>query len=141
MESQMALRDAEIFPSDKVLKDTLGDVYDVLISFLATITDEAYLLSFEWRYFNDGKAWLCKVQHKKKTILWLSVWERFFRVSFFFTEKHLEAIAALDISEAIKTELVSAKPVGRLIPMIFNINNACQLEELLTVVRFKKTLK
>ena len=141
MESQMALRDAEIFPSDKVLKDTLGDVYDVLISFLATITDEAYLLSFEWRYFNDGKAWLCKVQHKKKTILWLSVWEGFFKVSFFFTEKHLEAIAALDISEAIKTELASAKAVGRLIPMIFNINNASQLEELLTVVRFKTTLK
>ncbi len=141
MESQMALRDAEIFPSDKVLKDTLGDVYDVLESFLATITNEAYLLSFEWRYYNDGKAWLCKVQHKKKTILWLSVWEGFFKVSFFFTEKHLEAIAALDISEAIKTELASAKPVGQLIPMIFNINNASQLEELLTVVRFKKTLK
>ena len=141
MESQMALRDAEIFPSDRVLKDTLGDVYDVLESFLATITNEAYLLSFEWRYYNDGKAWLCKVQHKKKTILWLSVWEGFFKVSFFFTEKHLEAIAALDISEAIKTELASAKTVGRLIPMIFNINNASQLEELLTVVRFKTTLK
>lgn len=141
MESQMALRDAEIFPSDRVLKDTLGDVYDVLESFLATITNEAYLLSFEWRYYNDGKAWLCKVQHKKKTILWLSVWEGFFKVSFFFTEKHLEAIAALDISEAIKTELDSAKAVGRLIPMIFNINNASQLQELLTVVRFKKTLK
>ena len=141
MESQMALRDAEIFPSDRVLKDTLGDVYDVLESFLATITNEAYLLSFEWRYYNDGKAWLCKVQHKKKTILWLSVWEGFFKVSFFFTEKHLEAIAALDISEAIKTELASTKAVGRHIPMIFNINNASQLEELLTVVRFKKTLK
>jgi hypothetical protein len=141
MEAQMLLRDAEIFPSDKVLKDTLGDVYDVLESFLATITNEAYLLSFEWRYYTDGKAWLCKVQHKKKTILWLSVWEGFFKVSFFFTEKHLEAIAALDISEAIKTELASTKAVGRLIPMIFNINNASQLEELLTVVRFKKTLK
>lgn len=141
MEAQMALRDAEIVPSDKVLKDTLGDVYDVLESFLATITNEAYLLNIEWRYYNDGKAWLCKVQHKKKTILWLSVWEGFFKVSFFFTEKHLEAIAALDISEAIKTELASAKAVGRLIPMIFNINNANQLEELLTVVHFKKTLK
>ena len=141
MEAQMLLRDAEIFPSDRVLKDTLGDVYDVLESFLATITNEAYLLNIEWRYYNDGKARLCKVQHKKKTILWLSVWEGFFKVSFFFTEKHLEAIAALDISEAIKTELASAKAIGRLIPMIFNINNASQLEELLTVVRFKKTLK
>jgi hypothetical protein len=33
------------------------------------------------------------------------------------------------------------KAIGRLIPMIFNINNASQLVELLTVVRFKKTLK
>lgn len=141
MEAQMLLRDKEIVPSERVLMDILGGVYDVLDSFLATITNEAYLLSFEWRYYNDGKAWLCKVQHKKKTILWLSVWEGFFRVSFFFTEKHLEAIVVLDISEAIKTELASAKAVGRLIPMIFNINNASQLEELLTVVRFKKTLK
>ena len=141
MEAQMLLRNADTFPSDKVLKDALGDVYIVLESFLGTITNGEWVLSFEWRYYNDGKAWLGKAQHKKKTVLWLSVWEGFFKVSFFFTEKHLEAIAALDISEAIKTELASAKAVGRLIPMIFNINNASQLEELLTVVRFKKTLK
>ena len=137
----MALRDAEIFPSDRVLKDTLGDVYDLLESFLATITNEAYLLSFEWRYYNDGKAWLCKVQHKKKTILWLSVWEGFFKVSIFFTEKHLEAIATLDISETIKEEFAITKPVGRLIPMIIDVNNENQLNDLLTVVRFKKSLK
>ena len=137
----MALRDAEIFPSDRVLKDTLGDVYDVLESFLATITNEAFLLNIEWRYYNDGKAWLCKVQHKKKTILWLSVWEGFFKVSFFFTEKHLEAIAALDISETIKEEFSITKPVGRLIPMIIDVNNENQLNDLLTVVRFKKSLK
>ena len=136
----MALRDAEIFPSDRVLKDTLGDVYDVLESFLATITNEAYLLNIEWRYYNDGKAWLCKVQHKKKTILWLSVWEGFFKVSFFFTEKHLEAIAALDISETIKEEFSITKPVVRLIPMIIDVTNENQLNDLLTVVRFKKSL-
>ena len=141
MEAEMLLRDAEIFPSDKVLKDTLGDVYDVLESFLATITNEAYLLSFEWRYYNDGKAWLGKAQHKKKTVLWLSVWEGFFKVSFFFTEKHLEAIAALDISETIKEEFSITKPVGRLIPMIIDVTNENQLNDLLTVIRFKKSLK
>ena len=141
MEAQMLLRNVDTFPSDKVLKDALGDVHIVLESFLGTIRNEEYHLSIDWRYYNDGKAWLGKVQHKKKTVLWLSVWEDFFKVSFFFTEKHLEAIAALDISETIKEEFSITKPVVRLIPMIIDVTNENQLNDLLTVVRFKKSLK
>nr|WP_321520356.1 DUF3788 family protein [uncultured Macellibacteroides sp.] len=141
MEAQMLLRNADTFPSDKVLKDALGDVYNVLDSFLGTITNEEYVLSFEWRYYNDGKAWLGKVQHKKKTVLWLSVWEGFFKVSFFFTEKHLEAIAALDISETVKNKFACEEPTGRLLPMVIEVNNENQLKDLLTVVRSKKSLK
>ncbi|WP_298649458.1 DUF3788 family protein [uncultured Proteiniphilum sp.] len=140
MDAQMLLRDPEMFPSDKVLKNALGDtVYSVLGSFFGMITSED--LTIEWRFYNDGKAWLGKVVHKKKTILWLSVWKGFFKVSFYFTEKHLEAIAALDISETIKDEFAKAKPVGRLIPMIIDVNDKEQLKDLLTVVRFKKSLK
>ena len=141
MEAQMLLRNADTFPSDKVLKDALGDVYNVLDSFLGTITNEEYVLSFEWRYYNDGKAWLGKAQHKKKTVLWLSVWDGFFKVSFFFTEKHLEAIAALDISETVKNKFASEEPTGRLLPMVIEVINENQLKDLLTVVRFKKSLK
>ncbi len=142
MEAQMLLRNAEIYPSDDVLKDALGEVYGgVLNSFFKTITDDEYGLNIEWRYYNDGKAWLGKVLHKKKTILWLSVWEGFFKVSFYFTEKHLEAIATLDISESFKEDFCKAKPAGRLIPMIIDIKTDNQLKDLLTVVRFKKSLK
>jgi len=141
MEAQMLLRNGDTFPSDKVLKDALGDVYNVLDSFLGTITNEEYVLSFEWRYYNDGKAWLGKAQHKKKTVLWLSVWDGFFKVSFFFTEKHLEAIAALDISETVKNKFTSEEPTGRLLPMVIEVINENQLKDLLTVVRFKKSLK
>ena len=141
MEAQMLLRNVDTFPSDKVLKDALGDVYNVLDSFLGTITNEEYVLSFEWRYYNDGKAWLGKAQHKKKTVLWLSVWDGFFKVSFFFTEKHLEAIAALDISETVKNKFTSEEPTGRLLPMVIEVINENQLNDLLTVVRFKKSLK
>lgn len=141
MEAQMLLRNAEIYPSDDVLKDVLGELYGVLDSFFKTITYEEYGLTIEWRYYNDGKAWLGKVQHKKKTILWLSVWEGFFKVSFYFSEKHLESIAVLDIAESIKEDFCKAKPARRLIPMIIDINKEDQLKDLLTVVRFKKSLK
>lgn len=142
MEPQMLLKDPGVFPSNDVLRETLGDsIYKVLESFIETITSEEYGLVPEWRFYNDGKAWLCKAVYKKKTVLWLSVWKGSFKVSFFFTEKHLEGIAALDISETIKEEFAKAKPTGRLIPMIFDIRGKEQLEDLLKVVRHKKSLK
>ena len=142
METQMLLRDPEIYPSDEVLNDVLGKTAcDTLASFLGTVTGEDYVLSMEWRYYNDGKAWLGKVVHKKKTILWLSVWDGLFKATFFFMERHLEAIAALEISETIKENFAGAKSIGKLIPMTFEITDEEQLKDLLTVVRFKKSLK
>ncbi len=141
MEGQMLLRDADIFPSDKILEDALGEGFNVLVSFLEAVTNKEYSLIIEWRYYNDGKAWLGKAVYKKKTIFWLSVWEGFFKTSFFFTEKHLQAIAELNISETIKDEFAKAKTIGKLIPMIFDVNKENQLGDLLTVVWFKKSLK
>lgn len=142
MEAQMLLRDADIFPSNMILEDALGEGFNILVSFLKTIRNNEYALTLEWRYYNDdGKAWLGKAVYKKKTIFWLSIWEGFFKTSFFFTEKHLEAIAKLDISETIKDEFAKAKTIGKLIPMIFDVNKENQLGDLLTVVRFKKSLK
>jgi hypothetical protein len=142
MEVQMLLRDSNIYPSDDILKSVLGDtIYSVLESFLKIITNEEYGLTVEWRFYNDGKAWLCKVIHKKKTILWLSIWTGFFKISFYFTEKYLENIEVLDVSETIKKEFSKAKPVGRLIPMIVNVTDRNQVDDLLTIVRFKKSLK
>ncbi len=142
MKAQMLLRDAGVFPSEQILRDALGKtVYSILKSFIATIADDEYNLTIEWRYYNDGKAWLGKVIYKKKTVLWLSIWEGFFKTSFYFIEKHLEAITALDISKTVKEEFVKAKTVGKLIPMIIDINRDEQLNDLLTIVRFKKSLK
>ena len=137
----MQLRDAAIYPTDEVLMDVLGDVFKVYSLFIETITIDPLSLSVEWRYYNDGKAWLAKVQSKKKTILWLSVWDDLFKITFYFTEKNIEAIAGLNISEAIKVEFCKAKPVGRLIPLILEVREIDQMDDLLTLVRFKKSLK
>jgi hypothetical protein len=141
METQL-LRDPGVIPSTKVLKDALGNgVHEVFESLMSTVTGTEYGLTYEWNYYNDGKSWLCKVIHKKKTVFWLSVWEGFFKTSFFFTEKHLEGIAVLDIAESIKDDLCRSKPVGKLLPMIFNIHQEEQLKDLLKVAAFKKSLK
>lgn len=134
------LRDPQVFPTDGVLKAALGDaLWRIWEPFLRTVGDEGLIV--EWKFYNDGKSWLGKTEHKKKTVMWLSVWEGFFRAGFFFTEKHVEAILSLDISESVKEEFAMAKPVGRLIPMIFDVTDESQIADLLTVLRFKKGLK
>ena len=87
------------------------------------------------------ETWLCKVSYKKKTVFWLSVWKGYFQTGFFFTQKHLEKIAALDIDETVKGDFFNRKPVGKLFPMIFKISQKEQLNDLLKVVAFKKDLK
>lgn len=142
MDTRMLLRDPEIFPSDTVLKYALGDsVFSALESFCSTISNDEYGLTIEWRYYNDGKAWLAKVVHKKKTVCWLSIWDKFFKLGFYFTEKHLEAVSSLDIPETIITDCINAPRIGKLIPMVIDVNSSEQLPYILTVVRFKKTLK
>jgi hypothetical protein len=138
METQL-LREQDVFPSEEVLKNTLGGIYPVYESLMGTI--DGYGLVHEWNYYKDGKSWLCKVINKKKTVFWLSVWDGYFQIGFFFTEKHLEGIAALEVDEKIKEDFCKQKPVGKLLPMIFKISQKEQLGDLLKVVEFKKKLK
>ena len=137
METQL-LREQEIFPSREVLKNTLGKVYGVLEELETRLTQDEFALTFDWHYYKDSKAWLCKVAHKKKTIFWLSVWEGFFKTSFFFLERHLEGIAALGIDE---NSFVMEKEWGKMTPLIFNINDKKQFPDLLKIIRYKKGAK
>jgi hypothetical protein len=140
METQL-LRIQEIYPSKEVLQEALGKVYDVLEAFETRITQSDIALTLDWNYYNDGKSWLCKVCHKKKTVCWLSVWDGCFKTTFFFLERHLEGIAALDISEQIKEDFCRAKPIGKLIPLLIHINRPEQLADVLKVIEFKKSAK
>ena len=137
MEKQL-LREPEIFPSKEVLKNTLGEVYCVLEELEAQLTQSEFALTFDWNYYKDGKSWLCKVVHKKKTVFWLSVWDGFFRISFFFLDRHLEGIAALELDE---NNYVIEKVCGKMIPFIFNINDKKQFTDLLKIILFKKGAK
>ena len=137
MEIQL-LTESGIFPSKEVLKSALGDVYNIFEALETRLTQDEFALTIDWRYYKDSKAWLCKVSRKKKTVCWLSVWDGFFKTSFFFLERHLEGIAALDIAE---NGFTIEKEWGKMIPLIFNISDKKQLPDLLKVVEFKMKAK
>lgn len=80
------LRDKEQYPAGEILMNALSDSYASFSELMAMIAGTEYRLAPEWNYYNDGKAWLCKVVYKKKTVFWLSVWDGYFQAAFYFTE-------------------------------------------------------
>lgn len=135
----MVLNNPDLYPDESVLKEVLTEgVYNLYTELLTAITSKSVMdLTWEWRYYNDGKSWLCKVVNKKRTIFWLSVWEGYFKVSFYFTEKHKEGIAFLPISESAKNQFIAAKPIGKLIPLTIDVYSEEQLEDVLTIAKFR----
>lgn len=102
-----------------------------------TIAGPDFGLLMEWRFYNDGKAWLCKVSRKKKTVFWLSVWDGFFKTSFYLTGKHASGVAELEIEPQLKAEFFDRKPVGKLIPLVIRVFKKDQVKDVIRVIEYK----
>jgi hypothetical protein len=135
------LRDPEVFPSEEVLSSALAGAYPAWEALSDMITGISNGLQPEWRYYNDGKAWLCKVVHKKKTVFWVSVWEGYFTTALYISERHCPGIYDLEIDESIKNDLRSAKPSGKLFPVVLKMRTADQVTDLLKLIEYKKSLR
>ena len=130
------LNEQEIFPTSEVLKGILKESYIVFEELSAILINEGIVL--DWKYYNESKAWLCKVSNKNKTVFWLSAWNGYFRTSFFFMERHLEGMIDLGIDD---THFTIEKTWGKMIPLLFNISKSEQLPDLLKMVEYKKKTK
>jgi Protein of unknown function (DUF3788) len=136
----MILKDPTISPAKKNLEEALGKTYAAYEELITEITSKEFDLSPEWRYYKDGKAWLCKVQYKKKTVFWLSVWDKYFKIAFYFTEKNLKSIEQVKIDPKIKDKLVDSNPIGKLFPLAIEIHKRAQLKDALRIIEYKKSL-
>jgi hypothetical protein len=134
------LADSSLYPDKRVLAEALGEEnYSLFVKFAEQM--ETLNLTLEWRYYNDGKEWLCKILNKKKNLGWLSIWENSFRVTVFLTAKTINGFHALAISDEIKTYAKEAKPTGKLIPTITTINTESVIDDMLKILEYKKQLK
>ena len=142
MTENILLKDSEINPTNEVLENALGkDIFQVYEELIKIITDVEFELKPEWNFYKDGKTWLCKVTYKKKTVFWLSIWEKYIKTGFYFTEKTRSGILSLQISEKIIKDFEETKTVGKLFPLVLNIDKERQLEDLKEIIKYKKSLK
>ena len=136
---EILLTDPSIYPSNEVLENALGkDNYQVFNKLIEIITDTDLGLTPEWKYYNDGKSWLCKVCYKKKTVFWLSIWKMYFKLGFYFTENNRSGVTELNIDTSIKEEFNQSKNIGKLIPLVINMNRIEQIEDVIKIIEYKK---
>jgi hypothetical protein len=140
METRL-LREKEVYPNNEVLEKALGESFLAFNELMETISNEKYALVPDWRYYKDGKSWLCKVSNKKKTVCWISVWNKFFKAGFYFTEKTRLGINELNIENKIKEEFSQSKNIGKLIPLVINVFRKEQIDDVLKIIEYKKKLK
>jgi hypothetical protein len=131
------LSNPDVFPTPEVLESILAETYHTLKELLDVAGSDSYLLNPEWRYYKDGKSWLCKITHKKKTVAWLSIWSDHFKVAFYFTKKTGGGIPSLEIDEIIKENYLNHEPVGKLKPLVIETRLGSQLGDILQVMRYK----
>lgn len=129
------LRDENKYPDDTLLKSILKKSFDTYKKLLE-LFDKNNMV-YEWRYYRDGKAWLCKVQKAKKTIVWMSAWKDYMQAAIYFPEKHIAKVYELDISEAIMEKFRTTKNVGKSKPCIFELKNENILDDFEKVMMFK----
>ena len=136
METQL-LKDPEIILTEELFKREFGKLFPVFREFMETLESDEFRLSPEWKYYKDGKAWLCKICFKKKTVVWLSAWSGFFKLGFYFTEKSGAGIHELNIKENLKQSYESNKPIGKLKPLVIDLKSRSQLDDAYTLIRYK----
>jgi hypothetical protein len=124
-----------IYPDDSVLESVLGESFEAYRA-LVELYDKNQM-SHIWRYYKDGKAWLCKVQKKKRTIVWMSAWNGFIKATIYFPEKNLDLILSLDIDEHTKDTIQGTKNTGKSKPCIFEIRESKALKDFEKVMHFK----
>lgn len=134
------LSDPEQFPDNELFQRILDKPrYNIIRKIVESFIETG--LALEWRYYKDGKAWLGKVTCRKKTILWLSVWDESIKVGFYFTEKSRLGVLNLDIDNHVKSSFAIVKPIGKLIPLVLEIKNEETLRVLKIIMDYKKNLK
>jgi hypothetical protein len=97
-----ALNDPNVLPSGAVLSRQLGPAKAAWSAFMAMLKNNRPRLTSEWRYYNDGKSWLCKVTLQTTTICWVSVWDKFFKVAFYLNTRAEELVRVSSLDKALK---------------------------------------
>jgi hypothetical protein len=138
---EVLLTDKLIYPTDDYIFSIIGEK-KVLWQRIMNHVDENYKdSSGAWNFYNDGKRWLFKMTHKKKTIFWAAILTDTFRITFYFGNKAESVIDGSDLPQTIKDGFRTAERYGLIRPVSFKILNNTDVENVLKLIAIKHKIK
>jgi len=96
-------------PITKMLKDTLGKTYKSWEDFKKYLSEEYGKLTEDWKFYNQKSGWLLKTLKKKRNLFFFIPVKGFFKLTFVFGDKAVEAVEESNLPKNIKTTLKNAK--------------------------------
>ena len=135
------LSDKTQFPREEIIFSYLGNTKDIWVSFFEYLHENHPDITSEWRYYNDGKSWLMKNTQKKKTVFWLSIQKGFFRITFYFTDKAVKAIADSTIPAEMKKQFKDGKQFGKIRGLMVLFKYKKDIEIAKTLLAIKLSIK
>ena len=135
--NQLILTDKNQFPTEEIIFSHISKSKILWESIFKYIHSNYPEFSKQWRYYNDGKSWLMKVTKKSKTIFWLSIIPRSFRITFYFGDKAEEVIMGSAISDALKNQFKDGKRLGKIRALTLIINNKQNVEFVKELISIK----
>ena len=110
----LALPDKNVIPDDNLIFSHIGEMKPVWIALMDHVHDNYKDTRGEWRYYNDGKQWLFKMQQKQKTLFWIAIMEGTFRITFYFGKKADPVIETSNLPQKIKDDFRRSKQYGHI---------------------------
>jgi len=137
----IVLTDPNVRPDEELVFGILGEKSVYWEQLIDYVYDNHFDISEEWRFYNDGKAWLYRALRKKKTIYWIGVISDTFRVTFWFGDKAEPAILASSLPDGIKNDFLNAKKYGKIRSISVEIRNPEDLQNVLALVELSVKIK
>jgi len=148
--TEQMLRNPDIKPSSDVIAKALGESNSAYIKFINDLA--SHDIHLEWRYYNDGKAWLAKGLFKwtgvrggqnETTVFWLSIWDSFFKVTIYVPEKARVNVLGLPLDNEVKLMIAASQQMGKLkyFPIVFDLCSDEMFETVFLLADFRKTIK
>lgn len=149
MEEVQLLRDKSIEPTSNVIADALGSSNETYKKFIKEIAN--YDVEIDWRYYNDGKAWLGKGLYKwttsrgtskEKNTFWLSLWDGYFKVNIIIPERVRSEAINLSLTDETKKKIEVSNQFGKLkmFAVSFDVTSEKVFNDIFTLIEFRKKI-
>lgn len=147
---ELRLREKELFPTQEVLKKTLGKSYGAYAEFQDGLA--GLELEQEWTWFPSHKVWAAKGVYywtsprgtkKEKAIYWLHVFDGYFCVAVWFKEKNRVVAQECGVSDEAKKMIGKSETWGKVptFPAEFEVHSREHFDDICALIRCKKEVE